>query len=309
MLGYLQTRLLCSESNLDKSNLFQLLVFSGFYLAFGYSYNDWTDRKIDRNAGKKNIIGELALPHAMLFLIALSTCSLVILWNYLSRFDVLFVVSLSYGLAFAYSSPAIRLKEHGWIGLVAASITQRCLPCLLVFVINDCITQESILYLILLFILGLRWMIIHQLDDYDNDKKSQTYTYVTQAGREKAQSQLPRLFAFELLLIGYILYRSVLNIPESLWILVIYGAFTMLMTWATKETWWQMLKHPSSAYFVLLDFYFLYWPLGLALLWTIHQPDKFWYCILLAIWLHRYVKQHITDLQWLLATLHDPASK
>lgn len=295
-IGYILVVVGNQQGEFNEVLVLQVAIFSGFYLAFGYAYNDWTDRVIDQDAGKLNTLGRLSFFRATLLLIGLVIGSLASVWQLLGRIDILIAIFLSYGFAFAYSAPYIRLKEHGWLGLLSASIAQRCLPCLILFIAIDCISDLSIVYILLMLVVGLRWMIIHQLIDLDSDQRSQVQTYTAHVGYHTAQKWLPIFLFFEIALIAYISVRIIYHQPLSLGIILVYAGVTAFMTRTTGETWWQMLEHPPTAYLVLLDFYFLYWPLGLMIVWAVREPVKSPYFLLLIVWLSRHIRQHIQDL-------------
>jgi 4-hydroxybenzoate polyprenyltransferase len=304
-IAYLLLVLTYSLEETSAEAVLRILAFSGFYLAFGYAYNDWADRESDRRAGKPNAVGELAWPRVALLLAGLVIGSLASIWSLLGQLDVLTTVVLSYPLALAYSAPPVRLKERGWTGLIVASIAQRCLPCWLLFVARGHISELSISYTTLIFIVGLRWMVTHQLADHTGDQASQTETYTTRVGYARAQRWLPRFLTLELALIAWLTVRMIGRHPAIVAITVLYVLVTALMTWTTGETLWQMLNHPSTAYLVLSDFYFLYWPLGLALVWIIHRPATGWWILGLAVWLRRHILQHLDDLHRLWNTVTD----
>lgn len=297
VIAYFLLKLAYSEEDITAELALRVLAFSALGLGFGYAYNDWTDVELDRKAGKKNSVAKLSLPKVILLLGGLIVCSLLSLWPLLGQSEVLGAVVLAYALAVAYSSPTVRLKERGWLGLISSSIAQRCLPCWILFAACGRITELTAIYLMLMFVVGLRWMVTHQMEDYENDQISQTLTYARRVGYSKAQKWLPRFFLLELLLIACLTLKMGLACPMVLAIVGIYGGVTTFIALITGVTLWQKLKQPSSAYLVLTDLYFVYWPLGFCILLIIRRIDALLWFPFLVFWLRRYLWLHVNDLR------------
>lgn len=286
------------------SVVFSLLIFTCLYLAFGYVFNDWIDRTADRQAGKTNFIGSFSRPRATAILLGLMIAGPLSLGPLLLRPDVLWTVLLGYLLAIGYSVPIIRLKERGIWGLLSASLAQRTFPVALLLVVATSFSPVmAALYLILVTIVGLRWMVTHQLADHSNDLRTQTKTFSTRAGYHNTERWLPRSIAAELLLIGLLVALTALTHHAALLIPGAYALITAVMTRASGESPLDMLKRPATAYLVLADWYFIYWPIGLALVGIGVLPGAIAWAIAIAVWQRNMVSEHTRELSRSIACL------
>lgn len=293
--------LLISLKTLDVPANFEILVqafgFGFFYLAFGYMFNDWMDRDLDIKAGKRKIIHQFQAWQIWCMLIILILMGLGFMLPQLNNPHILLNIIICYFFAITYSGTRFRFKERGAIGLLVASLSQRTLLASLVFLAMEEFGVLAIVYLSLTLVIGLRWMLTHQIDDHGKDQLSQVNTFAVNRGIAFSKKQLVWLLNLEIVLIIYIaFYLSSLYI----WIIhIAYVVLTILMSKASSETPWQMLQTPSSAYLVLADFYFLYWPLGLSSIYSFYQPAAWIVFVFLSILLCRYIRQHFDDLVWL----------
>jgi UbiA prenyltransferase family len=93
-----------------------------------------------------------------------------------------------------YVLPPIRLKERGLLGLVTDALYAHAIPTFLAAITFYALGSQSWLHVWLLlgslvawqFCLGLRNILLHQLKDADNDRRSGLRTYVTQVGEERS---------------------------------------------------------------------------------------------------------------------------
>jgi len=152
--------------------------------------NDYSDQEVDQRAGKVNIIGEIPQSLALLFLLLVFISGVMVLLLFYRQPFVLWSVVLAYVLAAAYSLYPMRLKERGFLGLLVGAIAQRVLPAFILFAIYNHWNADTAALLILYAIIGLRWMLIHQILDESNDHKAGVRTFVTQKSANKAKSLL-----------------------------------------------------------------------------------------------------------------------
>ncbi|MBA2446741.1 MAG: hypothetical protein H0V51_01810 [Chloroflexi bacterium] len=113
--------------------------------AFGYAVNDFADRDVDRLAA------------AVAPLIGLAAA----------------------GVATLYSLPPVRFKERGWLGLLVSAAAQRSLPALIIAATFDDLGWEAALFACLLLLIGLRWILVHQILDSPADLEAGVRTYVS----------------------------------------------------------------------------------------------------------------------------------
>jgi hypothetical protein len=274
--------------------LIQTVSFSFFFLAFGYLFNDWTDRESDILAGKHKIIQSYKAWQIIPILITLFNLSIISIFDQLCKIDTLVITFFCYMFAIIYSGTKLRLKERGFLGLIASSIAQRTLPALLVFNLLDSIEYPALLFLFLTLVVGLRWMITHQLEDINSDKTSQTKTFLIQHVDFKTYDYLVFSLFLEILIIIVI---GVLFNNLVVWITYgLYLIYTIIMSFVTLTSPTKMLKDPSVAYLVLSDFYFLFWPIGLSITLSFDNPLGLILIVLNGILLIRYFRDFIRGL-------------
>jgi 4-hydroxybenzoate polyprenyltransferase len=282
----------------DLAVLLAILGFSFFYLAFGYVFNDWMDREADRMVGKVKRVQQWSSWQAIGLLAFFVFASLIFIFPWMSNGAVLIIIGLCYILAITYSGTFLRFKERGWAGVLVASVAQRTLPVCLLYAILGIWDKTTILFLILTLLIGFRWMVTHQVDDLERDKATSTRTFATRQNQQYLNSLLVWILNLEIL--SLLILAGSVGSPALWWIYSIYFLLSCLLSIATHSTPWQMLKTPATAYLVLADFYFLYWPFGMMIWLGIIQYPYWWLlAVLLVLLLQRYLRQHLSDLSWL----------
>jgi 4-hydroxybenzoate polyprenyltransferase len=98
----------------------------------------------------------------------------------------------------AYSAPLLRLKERPLLGPLTIALTQFALPQLLVFVLFEFYSWETLLFMALFFLAGLRGILFHQVLDYGNDLQASVRTFVTAFGVKRTWHTLTLLTAVEI---------------------------------------------------------------------------------------------------------------
>ena len=295
--AYLLLCLTQGKDTLTPGCALRILLFAGCYLAFGYVFNDWVDRDADLRVGKASIVGGWRPGWAAGMLLGLAGASFLSLGPLLQQSAALVLVALSYGLALAYSMPVIRLKERGLLGLLSAGLAQRTMPAALVFAVASRTPLiPALVYVTLISVVGLRWMVAHQLVDHANDVTTATRTFVVHMGYAGALRWLPRMVAAELVLGSGLVLLVALQRPAILAVPVIYVLASAVLTKSTGESFWQMLADPGKAYLVLADWYFIYWPLGLTLVGMGVLPGALLWAAGWLVWQWGYVRQHLRNL-------------
>lgn len=169
------------------------LVFQFFLISFGYVANSYSDAGIDRMAGKYNSAIE-AFPHIANFLIGVLYISAIAVSSLFNSFSFL-IGAVSVLLATSYSLKPIRLKEHGFAGIMASSLSQSFLPFL--FFVSITMQNHFTLYLATWLLLRNIYLeLSHQLGDYDADKASGTKTFAVLFGRDKISAAMRLLPVF-----------------------------------------------------------------------------------------------------------------
>ncbi|MBQ7383734.1 MAG: UbiA family prenyltransferase, partial [Clostridia bacterium] len=159
------------------------IAYSITYFSICYLANDLSDVEDDRKAGKRNAFSEtnIKVGIAAFIITSLIHFGIVLLISFKWQF-VLFAL-MGYLFGISYSFKPFRFKERGVLGLVVASFFQRNLQlCIIPFMFSvDWI--PFILINIGSFVYGIRFILIHQYMDYENDKISGTKTFVGKAKR------------------------------------------------------------------------------------------------------------------------------
>jgi cytochrome P450/4-hydroxybenzoate polyprenyltransferase len=174
-----------------------LLVLLCVYAAFGHIINDYADREADRVAGKDKLLAGWSERSAVAAVVLPAIATIGIAW---ARFDAstLALTAVAMVVATVYSLPPARLKERGVLGWGAAVLAQRTLPMAIVFQALDGWDVASAALTALTTLTGVRYVIIHQLQDRDDDLRAGLRTAVTERDPRRVVALLHRLFILEL---------------------------------------------------------------------------------------------------------------
>lgn len=156
-------------------------VFVSLFLAFGYVINDFCDREIDRLAGKKKIITSMTQKTCIAILVIMvigAACPMLIVGK--SETGLVLAVLFTILLGTFYSAPPLRFKEKGIWGLIVSSAAQRCMPLWVMYEFIPVNIRDFVLWELLSFFIGLRYILIHQRIDAENDMKTGTVTFAMQ---------------------------------------------------------------------------------------------------------------------------------
>ncbi len=159
-------------------------TFSGFFLGFtGHLINDWFDFREDEKVLKfnsRNYLGNRKTSGLILLSILLSYLP----WLFFQEKWLMIVfISSSYLVFILYSIPFFRFKEKRVIGVISDVMYAYLIPTFIIYYFEiskfDDFQIQLIYILILIWILfvGIQQIIIHQLNDLKNDKRSGTNKY------------------------------------------------------------------------------------------------------------------------------------
>lgn len=184
MLGIL-AYFICLNATPITTALQELVIYFLFLFTLSavcYVLNDFFDLEIDKKAGKKKVIATMPK-----WLIWLTVILFAIVGNaplfIFAKNKVLcaILVALTYLFGVCYSIPGLRFKERGVLGLVECSLAQHCVPLSILFVFESLTGWKLALWcgwFVLSFMNGLRYILIHQYIDRDNDKATNVHTFV-----------------------------------------------------------------------------------------------------------------------------------
>ncbi len=247
-------------------SFFNFLAFVCLYASFGYMINDFSDREVDKKAGKPKAIAQMSPRAARLVLFAIFLLGVLIsLPFWLHNTDFLILLIVMYLLSTFYSLPPVRFKEKYWMGMIVASITQRVFPALLCFVIFNYFGCELLLFLLLFFIIGIRWIIVHQIKDYRNDLKASVKTFITSVGILKGiHYLLVYILPAEVILLIITLIYAIIKIPLLGFFISGYLLIAYQTGVRTTKEW--LLNSVFVEESFLSSFYFFYFPFSLAII-------------------------------------------
>lgn len=175
---------LYESQTLEKRNLIMwyvaYFVFCVIYFAFNYLFNDYSDMEADLKAEKKKVIQNVNRRYTLMVLSVLpviGTLELFIATGY--NLATLIVSIVVYFLGMSYSAKGIRMKEKGIWGLVVSAFAQRNTPVLIIFSFLSMRLDHFICWMLISFVNGIRYILIHQYIDRENDKKTGIHTFVS----------------------------------------------------------------------------------------------------------------------------------
>ena len=228
-------------NNIECNILFYLFIsilLSIGIAGLGYVMNDIKDFKDDLQNNKPNLFNKFSKSQSVLLVVLFALLS-IFPWLYLPTDKYTFyLLVIEFLLFFVYASPPFRLKEKGFLGIITDALYAQVVPSLLAVytfskISNTILNVKLIvLYSAWLLLVGIRNIIKHQVEDFDNDKNTKTKTFVTIYGIEYSKKiSLKYLFPIEFILftsllitiktpyfialLGYLLYTTILFIKRN----------------------------------------------------------------------------------------------
>ncbi len=280
--------------------------------AYGHLINDIFDLEADRAAGKKNVAESFKPWQRWGFVLLTLGCGFTpaLLLDYSSVSVALLLAE--YALPSIYSIPPLRLKERGWLGVVADASGAHVVPCL--FVISlfafapsaewDAGSMEPLLYpLTAVFwasMVGLKGIIMHELKDLQSDLSAGVETFAAQLDYERIKKLSLRLFRWEI--IAFLVFAVVLSrvapivLPSAM---IFFG-----MSWLKVTTAVHIYSRDKYGDLLLPivwtsnPFYELYFPLALGIHLGLREPILFLVPALLPLLFLRNCKEALSDIKF-----------
>jgi 4-hydroxybenzoate polyprenyltransferase len=200
----------------------------------GFLINDFFDKSHDIKAGKIRVVHELSKG---VFISVIFTAILIIILFllYLNNIFYTIIYCISFLLGTLYSTPVIRFKEKGFIGIIINALTEKMLPVLAIFTFFYHIGIDTLIFLITSFLLQTIEIMTHQIYDYDADLEVGVRTFAIDVGKEKALKIfkyiiLPISLFFLILLCSIIIIKVPFAIFVVLPVLVIYLALSLFLS-------------------------------------------------------------------------------
>lgn len=250
--------------------------FACLYLAFGYYINDFTDRECDSRASKQKLITHLPSSLVIGSLCLLGLAGMAIPFTQIRDYPrAVWLAGVAYFFAIFYSMPPIRFKERGVWGLIVSATAQRSLPALFVFAIFDHFALDTWLFFLLFCLIGVRWILVHQLMDLKNDLEVGIRTFTIELGYKRTKHFLRNIvFPLELISLAALWGWFIIRNP-GLWMLPLGYLIIVAINWVLWKGIGLPYSFVSYGRLPLSDFYYAYWPLTLATVLALRQP-VFW---------------------------------
>lgn len=241
--------------------LVSFFIYIFCFYGFGYAINDYSDIEADRLVGKTNIMGKLSYRNRIIVLGILTAGGLqfaIIIHNITAFILLLFV----YFMGAVYSVRPFRFKERGIAGVIVSSAAQRSIPFIPLIVISKDVLISVVLCSLTGFLVGMRYILIHQYEDIKNDSLSDTNTYVKERNINISKIIYVSLI-LELLLI---ITLEILRIPQPLgMIFCIICILQSLFNFYTVQFLYKKEYFKSFICVPLEDMYNFYMPLSLLI--------------------------------------------
>jgi 4-hydroxybenzoate polyprenyltransferase len=257
--------------------------------ALGYAANDYWDRDGDVAAGKRapdsapGPAGQRWLVAGLLGATLVSAVPLVVGGS--RRLAAL--VFLGLGLALAYSAPPLRLKTRGALGVLAAALVQWGTPPLPLLAGGAAPTPGFAILLVLGLSVGLRWMLLHQVQDAPHDARAGIWTFARAQGTARAMTILRGQVGLEAgLLVTWILVDGQVG-PVLAAVSVVYLATYTLIAWRFGQAGRLSDLFGSYEGAPFRGLYLAWLPLGF-LIALVRVDHGFAWLVPLELWWRRY---------------------
>jgi 4-hydroxybenzoate polyprenyltransferase len=161
------------------SQIYILIVAYFFIGIAGYFINDFFDVADDRISGKFNITSLISKKWVLVLIFSCVVIGLNLV-KLLSK-NIVYTILIEILFLLAYSVKPLRLKEKGFLGVLADSFYAHIIPSIiLVQFISQYVSVSYWLwfnFIALNFFIGVRDILLHQLADFEKDLKSTTETF------------------------------------------------------------------------------------------------------------------------------------
>lgn len=238
---------------------------------------EYYDITQDKLAKKKN--GFKNLTKKQTTTVLLCTIIINIAFLYIIKTPLLIPYILSIIIFFFYYVPFIRLKEKGVWGVIADSLGSHVFPSLFVFLslipLKTILQNEYVVFLLWLFIFGIRGIINHQYEDLENDIKSNTNTFIKTSSEKNRRILQKTIFIIEIISFTLLLALTVpfyiIAIGVLIYLLILFGR---KMLFNNAIVFFNITKGRAYSIF-LFEFYSIIFPLMLIV--QIYPMNKIWF--------------------------------
>lgn len=247
------------------AHIFFYLFFTALFLgSFAYYINDFFDIEKDTIAGKSNYAAKHT-PFLRLIIIFSLVFLPLLIWYLLNQnTSVLFLIVIEISLLFIYSVSGIRIKERPILSVITDALYAYVIPGMVII----CMYINSIslfnishfIYLLWLFLIGIRGILSHHISDYYNDLRSATTTSATRYGINNIV-MLQKFIVPPIELIVFIVFLFNIYKPILL-VYILYLILTFLNTNNRKTIFNKYFLKPEVRLINLIldNFYYLWLP-------------------------------------------------
>jgi len=254
--------------------------------------NDFSDISVDRISGKENAASRLSGgQQAIALLIILLTGLLAFAPNYRNSLATIFLV-LFYLFSILYSVGPIRLKERDVVGIICVSLAQRVLPLLIIFAVFEHFGYDTLVFAILSFLIGIRWILIHQLLDRDKDISAGVGTFAANRAPERVFRAMLFCFVMEIVSLIGLMGLLAYEMPFVPIIAILYLIYGLYLTPLWKRVGFRRMLS-SYDFAPLADFYYFWLPFSVSILLSCLNPFLLAIPVIEVIWKTAYIKLDI----------------
>lgn len=215
-----------------------LITIIGF-ASLGYLVNDYFDLEKDKLANKKNFLKHKSAVQQAVYL-SIALLLLFAPWYFLPYdFFTIALMLLQLLLYVLYSLPVIRLKERGLWGLITDALYAHSIPVLMAVHTYALISSKplNITFIVLLFAwqfcVGLRNILLHQLNDSDSDRVSGTKTFTNKYNIHTSTHFLTGLRITELALLLFLI--AILYLQNQWFLITFLGVSLSLLLFFSMD--------------------------------------------------------------------------
>lgn len=233
---YLWLILFKIEFSLSSVTLLALSLLTSFgFAALGYFINEYFDQAYDARAGKINKLSKLNAIEKCALLLGI--CAITLLpWLKLPYTQISFLlIALQLALFLFYAAPPFRVKRTVYLSVITDALYAYVIPLILSYYTYYLFSRSGtfsvpflVAYSISLFAAGYRNIIIHYVNDAEEDKKSGLQTLPVKIGEQRTSGLIRSLICCELLAVLVMIFAAI-KIDQKLVILflpVLYLVYT-----------------------------------------------------------------------------------
>lgn len=255
--------------------LFISILLSVGIAGLGYAMNDIKDYKDDVRNNKKNLFLNFTRFQSVC-IVALFIFLAVFPWFYLPfNRTTIYYLLVEFSLFFLYALPPFRLKEKGFAGIITDALYAQTVPCLLAVYTYSRLGEKLHIpvqflccYAVWLLLAGIRNIIKHQIEDIENDKKTNTVTFVSRIGTVSAEKiTLFLLSPAEIILFLLLLFFIKVKYPVILFVYLLY----MLMMFIKRSSTTESNIYTFINVRILNEFYEIHLPVLLLIYFSCYE--------------------------------------